>query len=550
MTGEGRFFGGAGKVPVQSRGGLATPPSGGPFPADGAPAGSREGSQRAPMIDWESFYNAFRRPGFIPGYEIQNHLGGGAFGEVYKARKTSIGKSYAIKFLRLDDAAQKDAVDRELEQVRFFAAIDHPNLVTIEDMGVVLGVPYLIMGYAGEDTLARRLKRRDLDRGNALRYFVQACRGVLALHDRRLAHFDLKPSNVFLNGDVARVGDYGLAKLLTEGRQTLSFGRGTPHYMAPEMLKNRADHRADIYSLGVILYESLAFALPFGGDASGGFVLREEDRSPEFPPDFPAALRPAVERCLRLEPEHRFASVHELLDGLGQTARQGDSVRMPWDASGPPPPPPAAPRAESPTPRSPREELTAAAAEFARGAALVARSVWDGVVERVSSSREAAQPERSPAPAPPGPDPVAVSTVSTLEDPDEASLGADRPSPFADPDSPWRVELRRMRQASESGPGGPVPAAAATVPVPPRAAGGFLGNVVQSVVVGAEILGALVTGPVMVVARGAASFFDRIVRGVPAVLGAGIRLVLFLLLMGLIGGLVTSVVLAALALNP
>src|SRR5262245_12754218 len=219
------------------------------------------------MIDWESFYSAFRRPDFVPGYEIQNHLGGGAFGEVYKARKTSIGKAYAIKFLRLDDAAQKDAVERELEQVRLFAAIDHPNLVTIEDMGVVMGVPYLIMGYAGEDTLARRLKRRDLDRSSALRYFVQACRGVVALHDRRLAHFDLKPSNVFLNGEVARVGDYGLAKLLTEGRQTLSFGRGTPFYMAPEMLRNRADQRADLYSLGVILHESLTFELPYGPDA-------------------------------------------------------------------------------------------------------------------------------------------------------------------------------------------------------------------------------------------------------------------------------------------
>ena len=283
------------------------------------------------MIDWESFYASFRKPDFIPGYEVQNHLGGGAFGEVYKARKTSIGKAYAIKFLRLDDSVQRDAVERELEQVRLFAAIDHPNLVTIEDMGVVLGVPYLIMGYAGEDTLARRLKRADLDRDGALRYFVQIARGVLALHDRRLAHFDLKPSNVFLNGEVARVGDYGLAKLLTEGRATLSFGRGTPHYMAPEMLRNRADHRADLYSLGVILFESLTFQLPYPTDAGGAFVLREDDRPPEFPSGFPLTLRPVVERCLRFDPEHRYASVHELLSALGQTSRQGDSVRLPWN---------------------------------------------------------------------------------------------------------------------------------------------------------------------------------------------------------------------------
>ena len=86
-------------------------------------------------MDWEAFYNSFRKPGFISGYEIQNRLGGGAFGDVYKARKTSIGKPYAIKFLKVEDDAQREAVEHELDQVRHFAAIDHPNLVTIEDMG-------------------------------------------------------------------------------------------------------------------------------------------------------------------------------------------------------------------------------------------------------------------------------------------------------------------------------------------------------------------------------------------------------------------------------
>ncbi len=197
-------------------------------------------------MDWEAFYNAFRRPDFIPGYEIENRLGGGAFGDVYKARKSSIGKPYAIKFLKVGSDDQQEAVERELDQVRHFAAIDHPNLVTIEDLGVVMDVPYLIMGYAGEETLAKRFKRGDLAPEEALRVFVQAARGVLALHERSIVHFDLKPSNVFLRGESARVGDYGLSKLLDSGRMTLSFGRGTPMYMAPEMLKSRADHRADI----------------------------------------------------------------------------------------------------------------------------------------------------------------------------------------------------------------------------------------------------------------------------------------------------------------
>lgn len=505
------------------------------------------------MIDWERFYNAFRKPDFIAGYEIQNHLGGGAFGEVYKARKTSIGKAYAIKFLRLDDAAQKDATERELEQVRLFAAIDHPNLVTIEDMGVVMGVPFLVMGYAGEDTLARRIARRELEREHALRFFVQACRGVLALHDRRLAHFDLKPSNVFLNGDVARVGDYGLAKLLTEGRATLSFGRGTPHYMAPEMLRNRADHRADLYSLGVILYESLAFQLPFGSPEGGAILLREDDTPPPFPSGFPPALRPVVERCLRLEPAQRYASVNELLAAMGQTARQGDSVRMPWSGAEPSSPaaagsaPLRSPAAETPrppaeTPRPTRDELRTVGAELARGAVGVAQGVWEGVRGEITPSRV---PGGAPS-APADPQGSEVLVIQALEDPDEKAL-VPSASPFAAEDAPWRVELRRQREGS-----GPPPAVPAlvTVPVPPRASGGFLGNVVQSFVVGGEIMGALVTGPVLAFARGTVRAFDRVVRGVPSALGAGIRLVLFLVLMGLLGAVSAGVLLAALALNP
>ncbi|HEX6886428.1 MAG TPA: serine/threonine-protein kinase [Planctomycetota bacterium] len=501
------------------------------------------------MIDWERFYAEFRKPDFVAGYEIQNHLGGGAFGEVYKARKHSIGKAYAIKFLRLDDAAQRGAVERELEQVRLFAAIDHPNLVTIEDMGVVQGVPYLIMGYAGEDTLARRLTRRELERDSALRTFVQVARGVLALHDRRLAHFDLKPSNVFLNGDVARVGDYGLAKLLSEGRATLSFGRGTPQYMAPEMLRKRADHRADIYSLGVILYECLTFRLPFGGETGDAFVLREDDLPPEFPPEFPPALRPVVERCLRLEPELRYASVHELLAALGQTARQGDSVRFDWSA-----PPREAPRSTPPPAAPPegarpaREELRTAAAELARGAVGVARGVWDGVAERVGARGGEGAPASVAAQSD---DEAEILVVQSLEDPDESLLvGAS--SPFARSDAPWRAELRRGREASGAGAlttGGGALAALATVPVPPRAEGGFLGSVAQSFVVGAEIMGALVTGPLLALARRAARGVDQLVRGLPGLLGSLVRFALYLVLMALIGALCAFVILAAVALS-
>ena len=551
------------------------------------------------MVDWEEFYGTFRKPDFIPGYEILNHLGGGAFGEVYKARKSSIGKAYAVKFLKLEDHSGNEAVERELEQVRLFASIDHPNLVTIEDMGVVSGVPYLLMGYAGEDTLARHLKTRDLDRESALRTFVQVCRGVLALHDRRLAHFDLKPGNVFLKGEVARVGDYGLAKLLTEGRQTLSFGRGTPHYMAPEMLKNRADHRADIYSLGVILFESLVFRLPYEPPGGYGMIVRETDAPPDFPSDFPPSLRPVVERCLRLDPADRYDSVHEILEEMGQTARQGDSVRLRASelsaAAAPrvrgttaPLPPakstvpprtvdelptraksadeerkPAVPES-APDSRSRAEDLRQAAAELARGAMGVAIGVWDGVRERVSGTvpppgppAGAAGPAAAPTPSDPaeeapevGSDVVSVSTL------DEASA----PAASDDAGAPVTRYLPRGGAPPESS---PEPAALAppaprkrpretpfgTVPVPPASEGGLMGTVTASAVLGAEIMGSLLSGPVMVGFRSTGNFIDRAVRGVPGIVGSGIRFLLFLLLMVLLGGVLAFLSMLAVSLD-
>ncbi|MEZ6005714.1 MAG: serine/threonine-protein kinase [Planctomycetota bacterium] len=258
-------------------------------------------------MDWETFYNRFRQKDFIPGYEILVRLGGGAFGDVYKARKASIGKSYAIKFLKLEEGS-KAIIERELAHVGRFASIDHPNLVTIEDMGVVLGVPYLIMGYAGDQTLAKRIKAGPLPLEETLSLFHQIARGVERLHKDQLVHFDLKPGNIFLQGNRARVGDYGLAKFFEQGGQSLSMGRGTPHYMAPEILLGRGDMRSDIYSYGVMLYECLTGRKPFG-DPSDPMAIRQPDDPPPAMSSLPEPIRKVLLGCLAWNPDDRFESM-------------------------------------------------------------------------------------------------------------------------------------------------------------------------------------------------------------------------------------------------
>jgi len=271
-------------------------------------------------MNWEAFYKNYRKPDYIPGYEIISKLGGGVFGVVFKARKHSIGKFYAVKFLKVEDDRIKDAVLRELEGLRFFAQIDHPNLVSIEDKGEVDGIPFIVMGYAGDETLKRRLETRPIDVDETLRIFRQVCQGVQALHEKSIVHFDLKPGNVFLKGGLARVGDYGLSRLMSESRNTLSFGRGTPYYMAPEMIRNRGDKRSDVYSLGVMLFESLTGDVPFRGDSEWEVLKKHEVEPVRFPEAVPEALRSILARCLAKEPEERFATVRDLLDALPASA--------------------------------------------------------------------------------------------------------------------------------------------------------------------------------------------------------------------------------------
>lgn len=280
------------------------------------------GSSPRPL-DWERFFRDYRQPDFIPGYSILNKLGSGVFGEVYKAKKVSIGKLYAIKFLRLQDDQIAEQVLRELQAVDHFAQVDHPNLVSIEDRGEVGGIPYIVMGYAGEETLKVVLKEQPLSRDRALDLFRQVVTGVQALHQHAIIHFDLKPANIFIKGNVARVGDYGLSKLMSESRATLSMGRGTPHYMAPEMLQRRGDARSDVYSLGVILFEMLTGDVPFRGESEWEILRRHESELPVIPESLGPHFRHLLGRCLAKNPDGRFAHAGALLSGLDSAVNGG-----------------------------------------------------------------------------------------------------------------------------------------------------------------------------------------------------------------------------------
>lgn len=341
-----------------------------PTPTESTP------NEAATGMDWERFFKNYRAEDFIPGYRILNKLGSGVFGEVYRAEKVSIGKPYAIKFLRLQDESLREQVMRELGTLSALAQLDHPHLVSIEDRGEVCGIPFVVMGFAGEETLKTRLGDGPLPIAMVERLFTQMLEGVRALHERAVIHFDLKPANVFLKGDVVRIGDYGLSRLMSESRATLSMGRGTPHYMAPEMLHRRGDARSDVYSLGIILFEMLTGDVPFTGDSEWEILRAHERESPKIPSSIAAPLRTYLERALAKNPKARFADADEALIAF-QGALRGLA-------------PAPAPGAPAPTPsteasRRPRFAQRAAAGTGRRLGEAAGRLAGKGVlsVERV-----------------------------------------------------------------------------------------------------------------------------------------------------------------------
>jgi hypothetical protein len=316
--------------------------------------------------------------------------------------------------------------------------------------------------------------------------------------------------------------------MMADGRTTLSFGRGTPQYMAPEMLRNRADQRADVYSLGVILYECFARKLPFESAVPGTFSVREHDDPPQFPADFPAGLRHVVERCLRLDPHDRYADVSELLADMGQTARSGDSVRIDAYANARPAAmrtdarrPQAKPaRSDSSRAAQPESEARHAARELTRGAVEVARGVWDGIVTGSQARPPAAAADRTP--------PVRKSSTSDAEAGEVVALH-----------TLASAEHNLMLQPALVPQGAP----AMTIPVPPAVQGGLRGTLFASVALALEIL--FVTskdlldlfGRLILKTSAAAKsgFFRRIGRGLLAV----IKLCLFLALFFALGAIAT-----------
>jgi eukaryotic-like serine/threonine-protein kinase len=278
----------------------------------------------------------------LGAYEIVAPLGAGGMGEVYRARDTRLNRPVAVKVLPASIAASPDALARFEREARAVAALSHPNILAIYDFGKTPEATYAVMELLEGETLRGRLAAGPLPTRKAVEIGVQVARALAAAHDRHIVHRDLKPENIFLTTDGSvKLLDFGLAR--TVGTPTAHTEVETPTvatepgtvlgsvgYMAPEQVRGEeADHRADVFALGCVLFEMLTGRRAFSRDTAAETmtaILRED------PPDLassavsvPSGVARVVHRCLEKRPEERFQSARDLAFAL-ETSPQTTSV--------------------------------------------------------------------------------------------------------------------------------------------------------------------------------------------------------------------------------
>lgn len=316
--------------PPATASGVMTPP---PGSSGGSAPGAGSGTS------WPTYVGRVSQlePGteFGPRYRIEALIGEGGMGTVYKAYDRDLDRVVALKLLRAELTADSDAMRRFKQELLLASKISHKNILRIHDLGDAGGIKFISMAFVeGEDLHAVLKREGKLPLDRVLSIARQLCGALEAAHNEGVVHRDLKPHNVMIDrSGTAYISDFGLAKSLDAGAVGMTrTGEylGTPRYMAPEQVEAKpVDHRTDLYSLGLILYEMATGDVPFTGQTTLQLMyqrVKEKPKNPkEINPDLPDYLVKVIMGCLETKPERRYQSAAEILRDLEAEKAQSRS---------------------------------------------------------------------------------------------------------------------------------------------------------------------------------------------------------------------------------
>jgi serine/threonine protein kinase len=281
-------------------------------------------------------------------HEIIEAAGAGGMGEVYKAKDTRLDRTVAIKVLPAPTAHNADLRARFEREARAISSLNHPNICTLYDIGHEGGMDYLVMEFLEGETLGERIKKGPVDISEVFDIAIEIADALDKAHRQGLVHRDLKPGNVILTKEGAKLLDFGLAKLQVSGgvvdgisgitQTTPLTGSGTIigtiQYMSPEQLEgSEADARSDIFAFGALLYEMISCSKAFAGKSQASLIasiLKEQPRAlSELVPMSPPGLDRLVRKCLAKDPDDRWQSARDLCDELRWIAQSGSQAGVP-----------------------------------------------------------------------------------------------------------------------------------------------------------------------------------------------------------------------------
>jgi hypothetical protein len=377
----------------------------------------------------------------LGGCRLLSKIGGGGMGVVYKAEQLSLGRTVAVKLVKTVEGAQEaDFIARLRSEARAIAALGHPHIVNVHDVGSDGGLHYIIMELVDGPSLRAMMRAaRGLDEARCRAFLLQCLEGLEHAHAKGVIHRDLKPDNILVaHGTQVKLADFGLAKLLHSDQHLTSTGvlLGTPLYMSPEAVRGEPlDARADLYSLGATFYHVLAGSPPFTGDSAMGILYRHmHDPLPPLSTRRPGVdpyLAQVVERLLAKHPGERYATAGEALGALGAAEATlslvAPAMSAPPSRAHSPGAPPAAAAAGSAV--APGAAATASPRPGTRGRLWLSLALLVGLLLALGPGRRALEGGRRTDP-PPGAQHIAEAA---------ARRDGERPAVAAEPAAPPHV---------------------------------------------------------------------------------------------------------------